>query len=333
MKKIKWGLVGFGDAAKSFCNNINKNYHGSVITGIASKSKFSYLKKNTNYQLYSNYDDIFENNNIDIIYISLINSLHFKYLKKAIENNKNVLVEKPSCLSFDEINQINEINKIRNIYFKEAILYLHHPILEEVVKIIKNENLGKIIEIISEFGFNFKKKKFLYFLKNKNKKMFDKNLGGGSIMNYGHYPISIFKFFNKEFKKIKNFKVSTNYGSYGVDEASNIEIEFCDQTKLISRVSIIENLKSYIQIIFENGEIFIPNPWLPSKEYEIVLKKFNTIKNLKFYCYKSLWELTTKSIYSDLISNQKKPSVFGTDINSSLEYMSIIDKWKKIGKR
>ena len=125
---------------------------------------------------------------------------------------------------FWEIKDIRkDIYKNKNIYFKEAILYLNHPLIKNIREISNNENIGKIIKIKSQYGFNFKKKRFFLFLKKKNRKYFDKLSGGGAIMNFGHYPLSAFKVFNKSSGIIKKFQKNI-FGNSNVDEFSDLEI-------------------------------------------------------------------------------------------------------------
>ena len=278
-----------------------------------------------------NYDESIKKTNVDIVYISLINSLHYKCLKKAIKSNKHILIEKPACINFEEIKDIRkDIYKNKNIYFKEAILYLNHPLIKNIQEISNNENIGKIIKIKSEYGFNFKKKRFFFFLKKKNRKYFDKLSGGGAIMNFGHYPLSAFKVFNKGFGIIKKISKKNIFGSSNVEEFSDLEIEFSDQVKLTAKVSIIQNLDSYIEILGEKGSIRINNPWIPNQNYVIILNKNNIKKEYNFIEKKSLWQLTLENIEKDLTQFKNAPSTYGTDISSSIEYMELINKWRNI---
>ena len=329
MKNLRWGLIGFGDAGENFYKDL-KLRNNSELKNICSKSRYHELKKNFfNIDISYDYEETLKAPNVDIVYISLINSLHHKYIKKAIKSKKHVLVEKPACINFEEINDIKKnINENKNIYFKEAILYLNHPLIKNINEIFNNENIGKVVKIKSEYGFNFKKKKFLFFFRKKNRKYFDKQLGGGAIMNFGHYPLSAFKAFNKGFGKIKKISKKNVLGAGDVDEFSNLEIEFNDHVELSAKVSISKNLDSFIEIFGEKGSVKIYNPWVPNQNYEIILNKNDIKKEYNFFEKKNLWQLTLENIERDLIQNKNTPSAYGTDILSSMEYMQLINKWK-----
>ena len=53
-------------------------------------------------KIYSNYDEAIEATDAQMIYISLPNSLHFRYLRKSIEHSKNVIVDKTFLINFKE---------------------------------------------------------------------------------------------------------------------------------------------------------------------------------------------------------------------------------------
>ena len=99
---------------------------------------------------------------------------------------------------------------------------------------------------------------------------------------------------------------------------------------MTAKVSIIQNLDSYIEILGEKGSIRINNPWIPNQNYVIILNKNNTKKEYNFIEKKSLWQLTLENIEKDLTQFKNAPSTYGTDISSSIEYMELINRWRGI---
>ena len=93
MKKIKWGILGFGNISNIFAKEILAS-RNSILTSISTKKKdlnFNEIKKNFNLtkeNVTSNYDEIFDNPEIDIVYIGLINSLHKENILKAAIKKK-----------------------------------------------------------------------------------------------------------------------------------------------------------------------------------------------------------------------------------------------------
>ena len=88
MKKIKWGIVGFGNISNVIAKEII-NSKNSILCSIATKKtnlNLDEIKKNFNIkkeEITSDYDEIFNNPEIDIVYIGLVNSLHKENIIKA----------------------------------------------------------------------------------------------------------------------------------------------------------------------------------------------------------------------------------------------------------
>ena len=106
----------------------------------------------------------------------------------------NILVEKPATLNFEEIKDINRELDKKKLFFGEAFMYRYHPQIDVALKIIKNEEIEKIISMESNFGINLlTKKSFSFLIKKKidpHNRLFNKKLGGGCILDLGCYPSS-----------------------------------------------------------------------------------------------------------------------------------------------
>ena len=107
MDRVNWGIIGLGNVAFKIAEAIDKTKIAK-IGGIASKSeiklqffkdKFKLEKQNC----FNNYEKLLDNKNIDLVYIALPNSLHYKWMIKCIEKKHNVLVEKPATINFSEM--------------------------------------------------------------------------------------------------------------------------------------------------------------------------------------------------------------------------------------
>ena len=79
---------------------------------ICSKSSKINLKEKV---LFNDYDKALAKTNSTIVYITLINSLHFKYAKKALEKGFNVIVDKPITTSLNETKKLLTIAKKKKL--------------------------------------------------------------------------------------------------------------------------------------------------------------------------------------------------------------------------
>ena len=331
-KQLNWGIIGYGNASKHFIESFDYNL-SSKIKAIATRSNYKKLYEKNKFLVFQDYKDILKLKDIDIIYISVVNSLHKEIIDLCIKNKKNILVEKPSCLKFSELESSIEKIKLSKIFFKESILYLSHPIKNKILEIIKNNDIGKIIKINSNYGFNFIKKKFFFF-KNKKKynlNIFNKDLGGGAIYNFGHYPLSAVKIFSmkKNPKKIIKIKAKSLIGFTNVDEFSSLDLTFNDGLEAKIQVALNKNLKSFIEIKGEKGTISIDNPWVPQNSFNIKLK--NDQKGERVFNFnetRNMWSYEIDSIEKNIFNNSFQSDLLGAKWEDSLWYLKLIDQWK-----
>jgi len=164
---------------------------------------------------FESYEDLINCKEVDIVYIALPNSFHFYWIKECIKNNKNTLVEKPATLNFTEAKSVKKILSNKSIFFGEAFMYRYHPQINYIIELIKNDKIGTLLSMESSFGENIlTKKKFIFFEKKKkikeNDRRFDKNLGGGCILDLGCYTTSFSLLINSIINKtdISDFNIS-----------------------------------------------------------------------------------------------------------------------------
>ena len=173
MKKINWGIIGLGEIAQKFSEGFKETTNARLLA-ISSKDSKKLEKFKKNFLIeekfaFKNYEDLIFCQDVDIIYIALPNSLHHFWVIKCIENNKNILVEKPATIKISEMEDIDNKLLSKKIFFGEAYMYRHHPQIKILIDILKNEKLGNLISIESSFGKNLLTKKKLFFFNKKKK--------------------------------------------------------------------------------------------------------------------------------------------------------------------
>src|SRR3954471_10550165 len=117
---IKVGLVGFGISAKVFHApfiTTNNNYQlVSVVERHKQESKELYPFV----QVVKTFEELLQNEEIDMVVITTPNETHFPYAKAALETGKHVVLEKPVTNTSAEAKQLLEIanrsGKVLSVY-------------------------------------------------------------------------------------------------------------------------------------------------------------------------------------------------------------------------
>lgn len=106
-------------------------------------------------KLFKGYENFLSSDEINAVYIPLPPALHFKWAKKALENGKNVLLEKPFTTSLPDTDQLLKIAKEKDLAIHENYMFAYHSQLEWIKKKLSEGVVGDIRLIRIDFGFQF----------------------------------------------------------------------------------------------------------------------------------------------------------------------------------
>lgn len=187
-KKLGVALVGLGNYSTTVLSKAlteAKNcYLAGIVTGTPGKAEqwskqYNIPKKNI--YNYNNFNNIADNQDIDIVYVVLPNSMHGEYTIKALEAGKHVICEKPMAMDAKEAMLMIEAAKKANR--KLAVGYRMHydPNFVEAKRLGQSEALGPVNYIEAALGYSFTPEIGSWKLM--------KSMGGGSLYNLGVYPI------------------------------------------------------------------------------------------------------------------------------------------------
>ena len=213
MKDINWAVIGVGVIANEMANALikdNRNIYS--VANRTQKKAIDFANKYNIKKVYDNIDDVFTDSNVDAIYIATPHNTHLNFIKKAIENNKHVLVEKSITLNSDELNEVIELANKKNVIIAEAMTIYHMPLYKKLKEVLASNKLGKVNLITMNFG-SFKE----YDM---NNRFFNMNLAGGAMLDIGVYALSFIRYFftsNPDKLLSQVMKAKT-----GVDEQSSL---------------------------------------------------------------------------------------------------------------
>ena len=131
MSKIKLLILGYSSFAKRrLLPSIKKNK--GIEYYVCSKSQKINPKARI---LFNDYNQALSLVSPDIVYISLINSLHFKYAKISLKKGFNVIVDKPITTYLRETKELLKIAKRKNLLLSEATLFNYHRVFDKILQL------------------------------------------------------------------------------------------------------------------------------------------------------------------------------------------------------
>ena len=163
-------------------------------------------------KVYDDFNDMFTDSDVDVIYITTPHNTHIEFMKKAIRNGKHILVEKSITLNSRELNEAMELAALHNVVIGEAMTIYHMPVYKKLKEILDSGRLGKVNIITMNFGS--------YKEYNMNNRFFNRNLAGGAMLDIGVYALSFIRYFmtEKPDKLLSQLKKAPT----GVDEQAGL---------------------------------------------------------------------------------------------------------------
>lgn len=255
MKKYNWAVLGTGVIANETATAMAKNGRRLYAVGNRTHEKaVAFAEKYGIEKVYDDFNDMFTDPDIDIIYITTPHNTHIDFMKKAIENKKHILVEKSITLNSDELSETVKLAKKNGVVIGEAMTIYHMPIFKELKKILDTGELGRVNLITANFG-SFKP----YDM---NNRFFNRNLAGGAMLDIGVYALSFVRYF---FDSSPNNTLSqVKYAPTGVDEQSGLLLMNDDGQMASVMLSLHSKQPKRAMISCERGYIEImeyPRAW------------------------------------------------------------------------
>ena len=213
VKKYNWATLGCGVIANELAQAME--IRGQKLYSVANRTydkAVAFADKYGIEKVYKNIDEVFEDDNVDIIYISTPHNTHISYLRKALAAKKHVLCEKSITLNSEELSEAIALAKENNVILAEAMTIYHMPIYKELEDKIQTGELGKLGLIQMNFG-SYKE----YDMSNR---FFNRNLAGGAMLDIGVYALSFVRWFMSSCPD--EIVSQVKYAETGVDEQAGI---------------------------------------------------------------------------------------------------------------
>ena len=282
MPKIKLLILGYSSfVRRRILPSIKKNKKINYF--ICSKSQKINPKKRI---LFNNYNQALSEILPNIVYVSLINSLHFRYAKISLKRGFNVIVDKPISASLKETKELLKIAKRKNLLLSEATLFNYHRVFSKIIQLCNGKK--NIIHIHSNFNVPLIKdpKKLI---RNKEDCEMDMAPYAASIIrlftNNKIKELKVFKEFFKKRKAVKDFFIMTKlkgctyFGNFGLDRTYLSQISFFTKDKIITSPERVFALP-------------------PNKNLYIFLKEKNKLKKIKIKKDDCIQNFFNKILYS-----------------------------------
>lgn len=249
----RWGLCGAGKISHDFSVALKTLPPGDhQIAVVASRSlerAQQFAKMHGVPKAYGSYEQLASDPDIDIVYVGVLHTQHWKVGLLFLKAGKNVLCEKPFAMNSRQVQDLVAEAKQNNVFLMEAIWSRYFPVHAEVRRLLAEEAVGEVKLVKAYFG-----SPQLHIPRS-----VEKELGGGALLDIGVYCLQfILMVFRGE--RPLSIQASGVLLDSGVDESVVVALKFSRNRMAFCAFSISARLPNDAVICGTKGSIKVLGP-------------------------------------------------------------------------
>lgn len=259
-QKIRWGILGLGGIAHKFANDLNL-VENTEMTAVASRNVDKAQEFGEQYgskHAFGNYDELFQSQDVDVIYIATPHTSHKEWSIKAMNHGKHVLCEKPMGMKLADIEEMVSVANNNKVFLMEALWSRFNPAIKKTKELVDAGKIGELGYLHADFAF--------YALDRPEEgRLLNPNLGGGSLYDIGIYPIFLSYLLLGKPEKIQS---CSKFHKTGVEIQTSMIFDY-PNAQAVLYSGLTSESKMEAEISGSKGSIFLHPQWHAAKGYSL----------------------------------------------------------------
>jgi D-xylose 1-dehydrogenase (NADP+, D-xylono-1,5-lactone-forming) len=222
------------------------------IVAVASRDRDraeAYAKENGIERAHGGYDELLADPDVEVVYISLPNSMHLEWTERALVAGKHVLCEKPMGRRTPEVEHAFDVAERERRLLMEAFMYRHNPQTRRLTELVAEGAMGRVRMIRASFSFSEPD------LRNVR---LNAALEGGALMDVGCYCVSGARLIAGEPERVTG---EQELGGDGIDVAFAGTLRFPGDVIAHFDAGLALAVRDDLEVVGEDGSLFLDDPW------------------------------------------------------------------------
>ena len=322
---MKIGIAGNGKIVHEMIGAI-KNIQDLEIVAICSRpqsrqkaeeiaDKFNIAK------IYTDYNQMLEDGEIDFIYVAVANSVHYEYTKKALEAGKNVICEKPFTITAKQTQELIDLAKAKNLFLFEAITILYAPNYQYIKENLKQ--IGQLRYVHANYAQY--SSRYDRYLNKDVAPAFSPEHAGGALYDLNIYNLH---FVMGILGMPKEVIYRANFGFNGIDTSGTMLLNYDEFTVVCSAAKdsesesgiIFQAEKGYMKLVGATNACALVETKLQGNDVELI--------NKERYSHRMINEFIA---FVEIFNKQDFITCY-QNLDHSLNVMKVLEQAKISGK-
>lgn len=313
-KTINWGIIGAGKIARKFATDI-KVVPNATLHAVASRSLEKAQAFRTEFgasHAFGSYEALLNCPDLDAVYVATPHVFHHEQTLMCLHAGVPVLCEKPFAMNQRQVEEMIAVAQSKKVFLMEAMWTRLLPTMQKVQEIITSGKIGTVFSVQADFGF-----KAPYDIQ---KRLYNKALGGGALLDIGIYPVFLALFVLGYPKQIK---ASAHIGATGVDEEIGMLFTY-EQDKMANLHSTIRTYTPIEAFIYgEKGTIKLHTRWFTATSMSLKLHDQEHEELIEFDYKSGGFEYEIEEASNCILAGKIQSSILSHDF--SLQLIRLLD--------
>jgi predicted dehydrogenase len=188
-KIIRWGILGTGKIAKAMALGL-RDTPGAELVAVASRTREGADRFGAEFgvaRCHGSYQELADDPGVDVVYIATPHPMHYENAIMCLNGGKALLVEKAFTVNRREAGQVAALAREKQLFVMEAMWSRFLPAILEAKRLLDSGAIGVPGSLTADFGFAA--------TVGPEHRLFNPDLGGGSLLDLGIYPLSLAAYF------------------------------------------------------------------------------------------------------------------------------------------
>lgn len=146
---IRAGLVGFGLGGRVFHAPLLSSVEGLELAAVVERSTNNAAARYPGITTYRSLDALLADPSLDLIVVTTPNGTHYDVARQALEAGKNVVVDKPTCVTSDQIAQLISLATERGVLLVPFHNRRWDSEFRTIQKLLREGSLGRLVHFES----------------------------------------------------------------------------------------------------------------------------------------------------------------------------------------
>jgi len=266
---INFAIIGFGRIGARHAQRIHENPTARLVAVCDQKNtRLSEVSSLYDVDPYSNYQNMLQRDDIDVVCVCTPNGLHAEMAIAAAQAGKHILCEKPMAIHAAEGKQMIETAETHGVHLFVVKQNRYNPPIAKVKEILSQGILGRIFMLVINVYWN------------RNDDYYDdsdwkgtKALDGGTLYTQMSHFIDLMLWFGGEVEHLDIVGTQRQHHQIEFEDNGVILTKFTNGAIGSFNYTVCaeqQNMEGSITIIAEKGTVKVGGQYLNTLEYEAI---------------------------------------------------------------